>query len=120
MTEDKPTPPKKRSYRKKPVKKPQEPTLSEELDPLFEDALTKFLKTHAGRKNKSLKNIKSLEHLLSQFLNSFILIGYAQDTREFVSLVNARDEQSADSLSAALNKFILNNVNNGPKYPPML
>jgi hypothetical protein len=119
MTEDKPTPP-KRSYKKKQAKKPQEPTLSEELDPLFEDALTKFLKTHAGRKNKSLKNIKSLEHLLSQFLNSFILIGYAQDTREFVSLVNARDEQSADSLSAALNKFILNNVNNGPKYPPML
>jgi len=118
MTEDKPTPP-KRSYKKKQAKKPQEPTLSEELDPLFEDALTKFL-THAGRKNKSLKNIKSLEHLLSQFLNSFILIGYAQDTREFVSLVNARDEQSADSLSAALNKFILNNVNNGPKYPPML
>ena len=119
MTEDKPKPP-KRSYKKKRVKKTPEPALSEELDPLFEDALTKFLKTHAGQKNKSLKNVKSLEHLLSQFLNSFILIGYSQDTREFVSLVNARDEQSADSLSAALNKFIMNNVNQGPKYPPML
>ena len=119
MTEDKSKPP-KRSYKKKRVKKTPEPTLSEELDPLFEDALTNFLKTHAGQKNKSLKNIKSLEHLLSQFLNSFILIGYSQDTKEFISLVNARDEQSADSLSTALNKFILNNSNPGPKFPPVL
>ena len=53
-------------------------------------------------------------------MNSFILIGYSQDTKEFISLVNAKDEQSADSLSTALNKFILNNTNNGPKYPPVL
>lgn len=118
MSEDKTNPPKKRSYRKKqPVKKNRE--LSDELDPLFEEALTNFLKKQAGKKNKSLKNLKSLEHLLSQYMNSFILIGYSQDTKEFVSLVNARDEQSADSLSTALNKFILNNTN-GPKYPPAL
>lgn len=119
MSEEKPKAP-KRSYRKKRPNKKSEEKLSDELDPLFEEALTNFLKNHAGNKSKSLKNIKSLEHLLTQYMNSFILIGYSQDTKEFISLVNAKDEQSADSLSTALNKFILNNTNNGPKYPPVL
>ena len=118
MSEDK-SKPQKRSYKKRQTKKIDD-DISAELDPLFEDALTNFLKTHAGKKNKSLKNLKSLEHLLTQFMNSFILIGYSQDTKEFISLVNAKDEQSADSLSTALNKFILNNTNPGPKFPPVI
>lgn len=91
------------------------------LDPAFEDALTSFLKKHAHKKGKSLKNTKSLEHLLQQYLNSYILIGYSHDTREFISMVNANDEQSADSLSAALHKFISNNTTPKPgSYPPVI
>ena len=63
--------------------------------------------------------MKSLESLLDQYLNSFILIGYSRDTREFVSLVNAKNEQSADSLSTALQKFIVNNAKPGPRFPPV-
>ena len=48
-------------------------------------------------------------------MNSFILIGYTQDTQEMLSIVNAKSEQTADSLSAALNKFI---INGGGKKPP--
>lgn len=101
---------------KKPRRKKsaQPKQINDQISPAFEDALTNFLKNHAAEKNKSIKNIKSLEHLLNQYLNSFILIGYTQDTREFVSLVNAKNEQHADSLSTALNKFIANNI----KTPP--
>ena len=108
-----------RRTRKKKIP-PQSQHVDDELDPVFEEALTSFLKTHAKRKGKSIKNIKALEGLLSQYLNSFILIGYSQDTKEFVSLINAHDEQSADSLSTALNKFIMNNIKKNPgSYPPV-
>jgi len=91
-------------------KKSTQPDKSEELSKQFDDALTNFLKNQAKTKNKSLKNYKSLENLLNQYLNSFILIGYTQDTRQFISLVNAKNEQHADSLSTALNKFIVKNA----------
>jgi hypothetical protein len=80
----------------------------------LEEALTDYLKQQSRAKNKSINNIRSLETLLNQYLNSFILIGYSQDTKEFVSIVNAKNEQSADSLSTALNKFIVNST----KRPP--
>lgn len=118
------TPRKPRQPRKKrsnQSKADKEKNIEDELEPIFEDALTNFLKRHAGRKGKSLNNIKSLEHLLSQYLNSFILIGYSRDTKDFISIINAHDEQSADSLSTALNKFIMNNTK-GPStgYPPVI
>jgi len=52
--------------------------------------------------------------LLNQYLNSFILLGYSQDTKEMITLVSAKTEQSADSLSTALNKFLVRNA----KTPP--
>jgi len=89
----------------------------DDLSPALEDALTNFLKTHADKKNKKINNMKSLELLLNQYLNSFILLGYSQDTRQLISLVNAKNEQQADSLSTALNKFIASNYK-GP-IPPI-
>jgi len=105
-------PPKKRVKRKTTKKPPAEEPFRSEL----EDALSNYLKTQVTGKKKSINNIKTLESLLTQYLNSFILIGYAQDTQEYVSIVNAPNEQSADSLSTALNKFISKNSNRLPDF----
>lgn len=114
MTNEENNTPKK--PRRKRTKKPSQS--SSEIESLLDDALTNYLKSHVHSKNKSIKNIKSIEHLLDQYLNSFILIGYAQDTKEYISLVSAKTEQSADSLSTALNKFIMNNTKPKNNYPP--
>jgi len=105
---------------KKPLRKKSKKTSQSdaEIESILDDALANYLKSHAHTKNKSLKNIKSIEHLLEQYLNSFILIGYAQDTKEYISMVSAKTEQSADSLSTALNKFIMNNSKSRNNYPP--
>jgi hypothetical protein len=116
--EEKPKPIRKKRKRKLP-KIVEDSTPPNPIEPLLEEALTNFLHREANKKNKSIKNMKSLESLLDQYLNSFILIGYSRDTREFISLVNAKNEQSADSLSTALQKFIVNNAKSGPRYPPV-
>ena len=116
--EEKPKPKRRRRSRKLPDKTSDE-SASSPIEPLLEDALNNFLQQEANKKNKTIKNVKSLESLLDQYLNSFILIGYSQDTREFISIVNAKNEQSADSLSTALQKFIVNNARGGSKYPPV-
>lgn len=116
--EEKPKPVRKKRKRKLP-KIVEDSTPPNPIEPLLEEALTNFLHREANKKNKSIKNMKSLESLLDQYLNSFILIGYSRDTREFISLVNAKNEQSADSLSTALQKFIVNNAKSGPRYPPV-
>ena len=104
----------KRKYTKRRSKK----TSTSDVEALLDDALTNYLKSAAYTKNKSLKNIKSIEHLLEQYMNSFILIGYSEDTKQYVSIVNAKTEQSADSLSTALNKFIMNNSRSTKDLPP--
>lgn len=114
MTNEENIPPKK-PRRKKTNKTSQS---NAEIESILDDALSNYLKSHVHTKNKSIKNIKSIEHLLDQYLNSFILIGYAQDTKEYISLVSAKTEQSADSLSTALNKFIMNNSKPRNNYPP--
>ena len=108
---------KKRGRPKGSKNKKTSPSVGDSPDQEFcqlEEVLTDYLKQQSRVKNKSINNIKSLETLLNQYLNSFILIGYSQDTKEFVSIVNAKNEQSADSLSTALNKFIVNST----KRPP--
>lgn len=97
-------------------KREKEPLNNQEV----QDAFNRLIKEEITEKRKTINNIKSLESLLNQYLNSFILIGYSQDKKEFVSLVNAKNEQQSDSLSAALNKFILNNSNNSRQLPPFM
>ena len=99
------------------IKKKQSPSIDEqkEQEKALSAALLDYVSNHTEKKNKRLKNIKALEQLLTQYMNSFILIGYTQDTQEMLSIVNAKSEQTADSLSAALNKFI---INGGGKKPP--
>lgn len=114
-------PPRKTSTRRSPKKstdnkQKKEPLNNQEV----QDAFNRLIKEEITAKRKTINNIKSLESLLNQYLNSFILIGYSQDKKEFVSLVNAKNEQQSDSLSAALNKFILNNSNNSRQLPPFM
>lgn len=107
---------------KRPRRKSKKSIESDALENEYiQEAFEKLLKQELTLKKKSINNIKSLESLLSQYLNSFILIGYTQDTKEFISVVNAKNEQHADSLSAALNKFILRNNSSLPprNIPPI-
>ena len=114
MTQEK-KPAKPRKPRKKTSRKDSDATPGgDEISPALETALTSFLKQHVENKNKSVRDLKSLETLLNQYLNSFILLGYSQDTKEMITLVSAKTEQSADSLSTALNKFLMKNS----KTPP--
>lgn len=119
-------PRKKRTYRKN--KKTSEPVIeqsesvgiNEVNNSEIRSAFERLLKQEAQTKNKSIKNTTSLEHLLSQYLNSFILIGYTQDTKEFISIVNAKSEQHADSLNTALSKFIQYNSKPQKNIPPFM
>lgn len=108
-----------RQPRRKAKKSLDEDALSDEG---IREAVDRLLKNELTSKKKSINNIKSIESLLSQYLNSFILIGYTQDKKEFISVVNAKNEQHADSLSAALNKFILQNSTSLPprNIPPII
>ena len=113
VQENKPIKPRK-TRKKPPVKDTDATPEEDDLDPALETALTSFLKQHVTEKNKSIKDLKSLETLLNQYLNSFILLGYSQDTKEMITLVSAKTEQSADSLSTALNKFWVRNAKTLP------
>lgn len=92
---------------------------SNELCDTFHNALEAHLSSTLEQKKKELKNLKALDSLLSQYLDSFIVIGY--DTAgEYVNLVSAHNEQSADSLSTGLHKFITNNIRGGNQIPPFI
>lgn len=121
MTDEEPKKP-RQSPRKRARKTLKKSPSSEPLENKdVQDAFNRLFKEEIYNKKKTINNVKSLESLLTQYLNSFILIGYSQDTKEFVSIVNAKNEQHADSLSAALNKFIQNNTHNNPKnIPPFM
>ena len=108
--------------RKKPI--PPDPGIfdkelersSNDLRDTFHNALEAHLSSTLEQKKKELKNLKALDNLLSQYLDSFIVIGY--DTAgEYVNLVSAHNEQSADSLSTGLHKFIVNNIRGGNQIP---
>tara|TARA_B110000495_G_scaffold73649_1_gene63031 strand:+ start:8450 stop:8812 length:363 start_codon:yes stop_codon:yes gene_type:complete len=88
--------------------------IDDDISPALESALAEYLDKQTAVKSKSINNLKSLEGLLRQYLNSFILLGYTQDNQRLVNLISASSEQNADSLSTALNKFVINNT----KHPP--
>ena len=93
---------------------------NDELHQTFHHALENHLANTLEGKKKELKNLKALDSLLMQYLDSFIVIGY-DTSGEYVSLVNAHNEQSADSLSTGLHKFITNNINRGSNpFPPFI
>ena len=118
-------PPRKRRARK-PSPRPDPGYFDEELErsskglrDTFHNALEAHLASTVEQKKKELKNLKALDNLLSQYLDSFIVIGY-DTTGEYVSLVSAHNEQSADSLSTGLHKFIMNNIRGGNQMPPFV
>lgn len=115
MTQNPDKEPKKRSSktRKPSTRRKKQEELDE--DTKLTKALEDFLKDSSVQKKKNLKNAKSIEGLLRQYMNSFILLGYTQDTHEMISIVSAKTEQHADSLSAALSKFL-----NSSGRPPNL
>ena len=109
MTQKPDKEPKKKAPRPRKSTPSKKNTPSLEEDTQLTKALEDFLHDTSAQKKKNLKNAKAIEGLLRQYMNSFILLGYTQDTHEMVSIVSAKTEQHADSLSAALTKFLNSN-----------
>jgi mevalonate pyrophosphate decarboxylase len=96
---------------KKPSKKSSKQPLNEQLLPIDEDikdvlrsALASFLKDQIDERNNSRKNTEALIHVVQEFLNSFIILGYTMDGIP-VQFICAHNQQQADSLATLVNKF---------------
>lgn len=60
---------------------------------------------------KVANNVQAIETTLEEFLKSFVLLGYSFDGTP-VTLVNAKTQQDADSLSTAVSRFFAKHYHN--------
>jgi len=97
-------------------KKPQnnkesfDPNANKDVKELTHKALVSFLKDQLKDKASNKTDLDVLSVQISEFLNSFILIGYTLQG-EPVSMISAHNQQEADSLGTLLNKFMFNSNN---------
>ncbi len=97
-------------------KKPQnnkesfDPNANKDVKELTHKALVSFLKDQLKDKASNKTDLDVLSVQISEFLNSFILIGYTLQG-EPVSIISAHNQQEADSLGTLLNKFMFNSNN---------
>ncbi len=97
-------------------KKPQnnkesfDPNANKDVKELTHKALVSFLKDQLKDKASNKTDLDVLSVQISEFLNSFILIGYTLQG-EPVSIISAHKQQEADSLGTLLNKFMFNSNN---------
>jgi len=91
------------------MKKKKEDNLkqSQELDKILKSALNNYLMSQASEVKSKTRDIDALRATIEEFLNSYILLGYSP-VGEPVHVISAHTQQEADSLSALLNKFLLN------------
>lgn len=80
---------------------------SQELDKILKAALNNYLMSQVSEVKSRTRDIDALKATIEEFLNSYILLGYSP-VGEPVHVVSAHNQQEADSLSALLNKFLLN------------
>jgi hypothetical protein len=73
---------------------------------IIRSALESHLMDYAKKKNEQKRNIEQLSSTIEEFMDSFILLGYNYDG-EPMTIVSASNQQQADSLSTALQKFIV-------------
>jgi len=87
-------------------KKKINPEAAKELDSILKNALNNYLHAQAHEHNSKTKDIESLKAVIEEFLNCYIIIGYLP-TGDPLNIISAHNQQEADSLSALLNKFLL-------------
>jgi len=98
-------------------KKKVNPETAHELDKILKAALNNYLASQASEYKNKTKDIETMKVIIEEFLNSYILLGYLP-SGEPVSIISAHNQQEADSLSALLNKFLLNQRGDDDKDMP--
>jgi hypothetical protein len=80
---------------------------------LIRAALEEHLVEHARRHDKKKRSLDEVTAHVEEFMDSFIIIGYDYGG-EPVTLISANTQQQADSLSTAIQKFIVNSQTGAP------
>ena len=88
------------------IKLPNDDIRREANYDIIRSALESHLMDYAKKKNEQKRNIEQLSSTIEEFMDSFILLGYNYDG-EPMTIVSASNQQQADSLSTALQKFIV-------------
>jgi hypothetical protein len=98
-------------------KKKDDANQSQELDKILKSALNNYLMSQASEVKNKTRDIEALKATIEEFLNSYILLGYSP-SGDPVHVISAHNQQEADSLSALLNKFIMNQSDGHDKNFP--
>lgn len=105
-----PTPTPKPKPKTKSLKKPEK---GDSKYHLIRAALEEHLVEHARRHDKKKRSLDEITAHVEEFMDSFIIIGYDYGG-EPVTLISASTQQQADSLSTAIQKFIVNSQSGPP------
>ena len=104
-----PTPKPRKRSKAKPKSKASniENTTKDSKYRLIRAALEEHLVEHARRHDKKKRSLDEITAHVEEFMDSFIILGYDYNG-EPVTLISANTQQQADSLSTAIQKFIVN------------
>ena len=121
MERKKKTPPKKSSSKKRPKKSASDvpPDTGDCLDG-YSAALSAFFKSVEAPSPAAEKRTRDMQMLCSnmeEYLSSYILIGYTIDEKP-VNITFAKTQKDHDSLSTALQRYIMEGYFKGPMGPP--
>lgn len=105
--------PKPKAKAKAKAKSPKNPKSSDSKYTLIRAALEEHLVEHARRHDKRKRSLDEVTAHVEEFMDSFIIIGYDYGG-EPVTLISANTQQQADSLSTAIQKFIVNSQSGAP------
>jgi len=72
---------------------------------MLKTALSTYLNSQASNAASKNREISALAAVVSEFLNSYIILGYTP-SGDPIQIIGAHNQQEADSLSAILNKFL--------------
>lgn len=93
----------KKPTRKSSPKSTSEGLNSKQFQQMLKDALVEYSKSHQRKTDDTLDSINSV---LEEFLQSFIMIGYDEAGKP-MTLINAKSQRDADALSTALSRFFM-------------
>jgi hypothetical protein len=94
--------------KKRPVRKKIEEYSDDEIQQVISDALKFYLKADMEKRSGSEHDIDAMVATCQEFLKSFIILGYDFNGDPIPPVIFARNQQEADSLSAYLQKFLIN------------
>ena len=81
----------------------------------IEELLKSALQEYAHNQTKNIKDrentAQKITAIITEYLGPFILLGYDSKGEPF-NIIHATSQLDADAISAAVNKFIFNSLNN--------